>query len=49
VGGCRDDYSKPRDANRILRGQDLGVAAAQCPELKALLNTIITLSGGAPL
>ena len=29
---CRDDYSKPRDANRILRGKDLGVAAAQCPE-----------------
>jgi hypothetical protein len=49
AGKCRDDYSKPRDANRILRDQDLGVAAAQCPELKSFLNTIITLCGGAPI
>ena len=35
IGTCRDDYSKPRDANRILRGKDLAVAAARCPELKA--------------
>jgi hypothetical protein len=49
VGTCRDDYSKPRDANRILRGKDLGVAANSCPELKSFLNTIITLSGGTPL
>jgi hypothetical protein len=26
-GTCRDDYSKTRDANRILRGKDLGIAA----------------------
>jgi len=31
IGTCRDDYSKPRDANRILRGKDLIVAAGQCP------------------
>jgi hypothetical protein len=49
IGKCRDDYSKPRDANRILRGQDLSVSAAQCPELKALLNTILSLCGGQPL
>lgn len=49
VGTCRDDYSKPRDANRILRDKDLAVAAAQCPELKAFLNTIISLSGGQPI
>ena len=49
IGRCRDDYSKPRDANRILRNQDLSVAAARCPELKAFLNTIITLSGGTPI
>jgi hypothetical protein len=49
IGTCRDDYSKPRDANRILRGRDLAIAAAQCPELKAFLNTIITLSGGTPI
>jgi len=48
-GTCRDDYSKTRDANRILRGKDLGVAASQCPELKAFLNTIIRLSGGDAL
>jgi len=49
TGKCRDDYSKPRDANRILRGKDLAVAAASCPELKAFLNTILTLCGGPPL
>jgi hypothetical protein len=27
IGSRRDDYSKPRDANRILRGKDLSVAA----------------------
>jgi hypothetical protein len=48
-GKCRDSYSKPRDANRILRNQDLSIAAARCPELKSFLNTIITLSGGQPL
>ena len=47
--GSRRDYSKPRDANRILRGKDLTVAANQCPELKAFLNTILTLSGSEPL
>lgn len=45
IGSRRDDYSKPRDANRILRGKDLTISANQCPELKAFLNTILTLSG----
>jgi len=49
IGTCRDDYSKPRDAGRILRGKDLTEAANQCPELKGFLNTILTLSGGARL
>jgi hypothetical protein len=49
IGNCRDDYSKPRDASRILRGKDLTIAANKCPELKAFLNTILTLSGAAPL
>jgi hypothetical protein len=49
IGNCRDDYSKVRDANRILRNKDLSVAAALCPELKAFLNTILTLSGGQPI
>lgn len=49
IGTGRRDYSKPRDANRILRNKDLSIAAAQCPELKAFLNTIITLSGGVAI
>lgn len=49
IGRCRDDYSKPRDANRILRDKDLTIAASQCVELKAFLNTILTLSGGESL
>jgi hypothetical protein len=48
IGTCRDHYSKPRDANRILQGKDLAVAAARCPEFRAFLNTILTLSGGEP-
>jgi hypothetical protein len=28
-----------------LRGNDLAVSADKCPELKAFLNTILTLSG----
>jgi len=46
IGTCRRDYSKVLYAHRILRGQDLTVAAAACPELKAFLNTILHLSGG---
>lgn len=42
-------YVKPRDGARILRDQDLTVAANQCPEMKALLNTILTLCEGDPL
>ena len=49
IGTCRDDYSKPRDANRILRNKDLTISAAQCPELRAFLNAIITLCGGQPV
>ena len=39
------DYTKTRDAQRILQGKDLGVAAAACPELRAFLNTILKLCG----
>jgi hypothetical protein len=50
-GGCRDSYVKPRDALRILKDNDndLSVAIAACPELKAFINTIIRLSGGTTL
>ena len=43
------DYIKTRDAKRILVDKDLSVAAAACPELKAFLNTILTLCGGDPI
>jgi hypothetical protein len=49
TGSSGRDYSKPRDAARILRGKDLSVAANKCPELKAFLNTILALSGAEPL
>jgi hypothetical protein len=46
LGHCRDSYSKPRDAARILKDADLSVAVAACPELKSFVNTILRLSGG---
>ena len=42
-------YVKTRDAKRILDGKDLTVAANQCGELKALLNTILDLCGAPQL
>jgi hypothetical protein len=47
--GRKRSYKKTRDAAAILRGQDLNVASAACPELRAFLNTILTLSGGSAL
>jgi hypothetical protein len=47
IGQCRDRYVKPRDAARILRENGLATAVAQCPELKALVNTILHACGGA--
>lgn len=46
AGQCRDSYIKPRDAGRILRDNDLSVSIAQCTELKAFLNTIISICSG---
>jgi hypothetical protein len=46
AGHCRDSYIKPRDAGRILRENDLSVAINQCAELKALMNTILSVCGG---
>ena len=45
IGKCRDSYNKPRDANRILKDQDLTVAALKCPELRSFLNTFLSLCG----
>jgi len=46
IGKCRDSYVKPRDAARILRENDLAVAIDQCAELKAMINTILSVCGG---
>lgn len=46
LGTCRDDYSKTRDAARILDVNDLEVSARVCPELKAFLNTLLRLADG---
>lgn len=46
IGDCRKDYKKPIDAPKILKDQDLTLAISACPELKALVNTILNLSGG---
>ncbi len=43
TGSAGRTYVKPRDAARILRGQDLEVATRACPELKALLDTVLHL------
>lgn len=47
LGGCRDSYVKPRDAIRILAKNDLLESAQACPELKAFLNTILSLCAGS--
>lgn len=38
-------YVKTIEMNRILEGKDLTLAAAQCPQFKAFLNTLLTLAG----
>lgn len=43
AGSCRDRYSKPRDAKRILKDADLMSAIEKCPELKSFVNTILGL------
>jgi len=42
-------YIKAIEPLAILRGQDLTVAAKKCGELRALLDTILTLCGAAPI
>ncbi len=43
TGPKTEGYVKTRDAGRILNGEDLMVAINACPELKAFVNTILTL------
>lgn len=40
-------YSKVRDGTAILRNQTLDKALAECAELRALVNTVLQLCGGA--
>lgn len=54
TGSKRRGYVKTRDALRILRGSakrenSVQLAIDQCAELKALVNTILTVSGGTPI
>ncbi len=49
IGSKTDSYVKTRDAGRILKGQDLGLAIGACTELRAFVNTIIKLSGGTEI
>jgi len=44
--GNKYSYVKPRDADRILKENDLLVSAQICPELKSFLNTILKLCDG---
>ncbi len=43
IGKCKRSYSKVRDAATIFRGNNLMDAVTLCPELKAFLNTILSL------
>ncbi len=47
--GKHREYNKPREAEKILAQNDLSVAVGQCPELKSLVNTILTLCAHPPL
>ena len=49
IGSRRHAYVKPRDAGRILDGQDLSSAINQCSELKALVNSILKVCDGAEI
>lgn len=49
TGNRKRSYVKTRDAKRILHGEDLLVAADACAELKAFLNTILSLCGGTSI
>ena len=44
-GQGRYDYVKARDAERILRNEDLQVSIERCSELKALVNSILRVCG----
>ena len=43
LGNCKKDYNKVIDGKAILRKNDLMLSIDACPELKAFVNTIISL------
>ncbi len=47
--GKSRDYNKPREAAKILERNGLDAAIRECPELKAFINTILTLCDHPPL
>ena len=47
TGSRKKRYVKPRDASRILEGNDLLLAAQECNELKDFFNTILMLCNGS--
>ena len=49
LGKRRRSYNKIRDARRILSENELDEAVRHCPELKALINTILTICEAEPL
>lgn len=48
-GGGRRRYEKVRDAKAILKGADLADSINACPNFKAFMNTLLTLSGAEQL
>ena len=49
IGRSGRAYVKTRDAARILHDNDLIIAVTACPQLKALVNTILVTSGANPI
>ena len=46
IGQCKSSYDKPIHGKAILKNNDLMIAIQACPELKAFVNTIISLCKG---
>jgi len=46
IGQCKTSYDKPIYGKAILKKNDLMIAIQACPELKAFVNTIISLCKG---
>ena len=47
AGTTKRRYSKTRDGSAILRDQNIEVAAAACPELRAFLDTLLQIAKAA--